>query len=286
MPWNTPFRNAPELPGGSGLSNVTVVVALAEIVKVKAFEVPPPGAGLNTVIDAVPAVAMSGAAIAAVSCEDEPKVVVRLPPFHRTTDPLMKFVPRTVSVNAAPPAAADVGVRLVVVGTGFGADEMVKTWAFEVPPPGAGLNTVIDAVPAVAMSAAAIAAVSCEDEPKVVVRLPPFHRTTDPLMKFVPPTVSVNAAPPAAADVGVRLVVVGTGFGADEMVKTWAFEVPPPGAGLNTVIDAVPAVAMSAAAIAAVSCEDEPKVVVRLPPFHRTTDPLMKFVPPTVSVNA
>src|SRR5438128_3535801 len=155
---------------------------------------------------------MSLARIDAVSCEDATNVVVRLAPFHRTTEPPTKFVPFTVSVNAAAPAAADAGLRLVVVGTGFGAEEMVNVCAFDVPPPGAGLNTITDAVPTVAMSLAGIAAVNRDDEPNVVVRLAPFHRTTDPVTKFVPFTVSVNAAPPAAAELGLTPVVVGTGF--------------------------------------------------------------------------
>ena len=37
------------------------------IVKVRALEVPPPGVGLNTVTEAVPAVAISAAVIAAVN---------------------------------------------------------------------------------------------------------------------------------------------------------------------------------------------------------------------------
>ncbi len=126
----------------------------------------------------------------------------------------------------------------------------MKVWALEVPPPGAGLNTVTWAVPAVAMSAAVIAAVNWVEETKVVVRFDPFHRTTEPATKLLPLTVSVKAGPPAVAEEGLRLVVVGTGL---LIVKVRAPEVPPPGVGLNTVTEAVPAVAMSAAVIAAVS---------------------------------
>src|SRR5882724_10918649 len=122
----------------------------------------------------------------------------------------MKLVPFTVKVNAAPPNVAAVGLKLVVVGTGLPV--MVKVWAFEVPPPGAGLNTVTDAVPTAATSVAGIAAVSCVAETKVVVRLAPFQRTIDPVMKLVPFMVSVNAGPPAAAEVGLKPVVVGTGL--------------------------------------------------------------------------
>ena len=104
----------------------------------------------------------------------------------------MKLVPVTVRVKAEPPAVADEGLRLVSVGTGLAA-LMVKVSALEVPPPGVGLKTVTEAVPAVAMSAAVMAAVSWVDEPKVVVRFAPFQRTTEPLMKLVPVTVRVKA---------------------------------------------------------------------------------------------
>jgi len=67
MPWYTLFRKLPEVPGGTGLSNVTVRGPRIEMVKVWAFEIPPPGAGLNTVTDAVPGRRMSIAGIAAVS---------------------------------------------------------------------------------------------------------------------------------------------------------------------------------------------------------------------------
>ncbi len=76
----------------------------------------------------------------------------------------MNPVPFTVSVNATPPAVRDVGLMLVIAGTGLLAALIVKVWALEVPPPGAEVNTVTEAVPAAAMSAAVIAAVSCADE--------------------------------------------------------------------------------------------------------------------------
>ena len=78
-------------------------------------------------------------------------VVVRLPPFQRTTDELLKFVPVAVSVNAALPATTLVGEIELSVGAGL---LIVNVEAPEVPPPGVGLKTVTGAVPAVAMSAA------------------------------------------------------------------------------------------------------------------------------------
>jgi len=52
------------------------------IVKVAALEVPPPGAGVETVTMAVAATTMSAAVIAAVKLVLETKVVVRALPFH------------------------------------------------------------------------------------------------------------------------------------------------------------------------------------------------------------
>ena len=82
-------------------------------------------------------------------------MVVRLLPFHLTTEafaPLMKFVPFTVRVNAGLPRIALAGESDVVVGA---VGLMVKFRAgLEVPPPGAGLNTVTDAGPALAMALA------------------------------------------------------------------------------------------------------------------------------------
>src|SRR5581483_1135545 len=84
----------------------------------------------------------------------------------------------------------------------------------EVPPPGAGLNTVTCAVPALAMSAETITACSWVALTNVVVRLDPFQFTTAPATKPVPFTVSVNAVPPAVPLAGDSELIVGTGFGA------------------------------------------------------------------------
>ena len=86
--------------------------------------------------------------------------MVRFVPFHLTTELEMKLVPFTVRVKPAPPAVADEGLRVVVVGTGLSGTLIVKVWALEVPPPGVGLKTVTLAVAAVAMSAARIDAVT------------------------------------------------------------------------------------------------------------------------------
>ena len=81
------------------------------------------------------------------------------------------------------------------------------------------MKTVTLAVPAVAMSAARIDAVTWVALTYIVVRFVPFHLTTELLTKLVPFTVRVNAVPPAVADEGLRLVVVGRGLSGTLIVK-------------------------------------------------------------------
>src|SRR3989338_2357606 len=139
---------------------------------------------------------------------------------------------------------------------------MVKVSAVEVPPPGVALNTVTKADPALAMSAARMAAVSCPLLTKVVVRLDPFQRPTEPVTKFEPFTVRVKAAPAPLAVVGGGGAPAGLGLVGESrltagtgllMVKVRELEVPRPGAGLNPVPEAVPPVAMSPAGMSAVN---------------------------------
>jgi transcription initiation factor TFIIIB Brf1 subunit/transcription initiation factor TFIIB len=249
------------------------------MVNVSALEVPPPGAGVITVTAAVPTVAMSEAMIAACKVVAETKVVVRAFPFHWTVEEKMKLVPVTVSVNAAPPDSTVLGFNDKAAGTGL---PIVNVSGLEVPPPGAGVITVTMAVPAVAMSAAVIAACRLVLETKVVVRGLPFHWTVEEETKFVPVTASVNAAPPAPAELGFSELAVGDGL---LIVNVSGLEVPPPGAGVVTVTMAVPTVAMSAAVMAACKLVLETKVVVRALPFHWTLEDETKLDPVTVSVN-
>src|SRR4029453_5704292 len=120
------------------------------------------------------------------------------------------------------------------------AGVMVNGRAFDTLP--SGLATVTWAVPAAAMSAAVIAAVSWLALPNVVTRPLPFHRTLAPLTKFEPGTVSGNPGPPACAELGDKAPRVGGG-GALVMVNGRAFDTLP--SGLATVTWAVPAAAMS-----------------------------------------
>ena len=70
---------------------------------------------------AVPTEAMSPAGIVALRVVELTKDVVRLVPFQRTMELLMKLEPLTVSVKPGLPAVAELGVMLVRVGTGLGA---------------------------------------------------------------------------------------------------------------------------------------------------------------------
>ncbi len=69
---------------------------------------------------------------------------------------------------------------------------MLIVIALVVPPPGAGLKTVTEAEPSVAISAAAIIAVNWLLLTKVVGRSESFQRTLDVLLNEVPLTVREN----------------------------------------------------------------------------------------------
>jgi hypothetical protein len=224
--------------------------------------------------------------IAAVNCVALTNVVVRLLPFHCTTELPMKLLPFTVNVNAPEPALTVFGDNVVIAGTGLGAAVTVNVTALDVPPPGAGLVTVTEGVPVVATSLAKIAAVSCVALTNVVARAAPPKFTTDVFRKFVPFTVNVNAPEPAETFVGASVVTVGTGFGAALILKFTAFDVPPPGVGFVTVTAAVPTLVTSLARIAAVTCVALTSVVTLGLPPKFTTDVFRKLLPFTVNVSA
>ena len=113
---------------------LTVSVNGPLIANDNAFDVPPPGAALTTVIGTLPGLATSPAPIAAVSCVELTNVVVRAALFQRTTDPDTKLVPLTVSVNADPPAVALLGTSEVSVGRGFASSSaIVRTAVLGLP---------------------------------------------------------------------------------------------------------------------------------------------------------
>ncbi len=136
----------------------------------------------------------------------------------------------TVRVNAGPPALTEAGLRLLMTGVG---PMMGNVAAADGLPP--VLVTVMLALPALAIKLAGTSAVNWVELTKgvvsrlvaflfgsltngnlaeptsVVVNGMPFHCTTAPERKPVPLTVSVNAAPPAVAEIGLRLEMTGVG---------------------------------------------------------------------------
>jgi len=76
-----------------------------------------------------------------------------------TSEALTKLVPLSVNSKAPLPPTTWAGERVVIDGTGFGPTT-VSVVELEVPPPGAGLKTVTAGVPALATSAAVMAAVN------------------------------------------------------------------------------------------------------------------------------
>jgi hypothetical protein len=263
-----------EPPASADAGERLPIVGTAELMaKAAAADVPPASV---TVTFAEPVVAIRLAGTAAVRLVALTKVVVNAVPFHCTVAPETKFVPVTVSENAAPPAIAEEGERLAMVG---GAALMVKVEPGDVPPE---LVTVTLAEPGVASRLAGTTAVNCVALTKVLARAVVPHCTVVPASKFVPVIVKVTAPLPAGAEEGARLVIVG-GRATGEIVNVAPADVPP---GVITVTFAEPAVAIRLAGTAAVSWVALPKVVVSAVLPHCTVAPETKFVPLTVKVNA
>jgi len=217
-----------------------------------ALEVPPAGAGLNTVTGTVPTEAISAAVIPAWSCVALTYEVTRALPFHCTIEQGRKFPPVTLNANATVPAVALNGEMDAIVGAGSDEAEIVKEAEAELTPE---LDTVIDAVPAEAISEAGMLAVSCVELTNVVTRAELFQPTTEPFTKFVPFTVRVN---PEGLHDGVELDDV---VGEDKDVMVGGIivnamevgDVPPPGPSVSTTTCAVPKARNSAAGTVALS---------------------------------
>ena len=203
---------------------------------------------------------MSAAEIEAVNWVELTNVVDLATPFKRTTVPTMKPAPLTVRVKPTSPARAEGGLSEMMLGV------TVKVTAVEVPPPGAGLTTVIGKLPEAVKSAAKSVTVNWVALTKVVARGRPLKWTTDPPTKFEPLTVKGVSRPPAGRLVADSDVIAGTG--TEVTSRLTAFEVAPPGAGLKTVTGNKPTAVMSVARICAVNCVALTKVVTRFTPLN------------------
>ena len=89
----------------------------------------------------------------------------------------------------------------------------MKAAAVEVPPPGPGLKTDRLAVAGTVKSVARIVALNCVLLTKTVLRLCPFHKTVELLMKLDPVTPRLKPGLPATALDGEITAREGTGLG-------------------------------------------------------------------------
>ena len=87
--------------------------------KGRASDWPPPGAGFDTVMLAVPEEPISEAGIEAVSCVELTTLVDREPPFQSMEAPETKLLPVTVRVKEPDPAVAEEGLMELMEGTGL-----------------------------------------------------------------------------------------------------------------------------------------------------------------------
>ena len=131
-------------------------------------------------------------------------VVFNGPLFSKTTAPVRKLVPFTVSVKAGPPAVTEVGEMLLIVGVG-GAT--VRGSGLDAALP--GLVTVTGIGPCCWIRLAGTAAVTCVELTKVVVSDVVPRSAVAPDTKFVPLIVNVNAGPFSGTVAGEMLLSVG-----------------------------------------------------------------------------
>lgn len=155
-------------------------------------------------------------------------------------------MPVTIRVSGPDPAIALEGAIAATVGAGNdGAAVTEKLAELETAEP---FDTVIAAVACTTVSVYGIRAVSSVALTNVVDREDPFQFTADPFTKFVPFTCNVNPVA-VGLQLGVEVAVnpetlteVMVGVGGGVIVNETAWDVPPPGPGVNKVMLAVPVV--------------------------------------------
>jgi len=143
-------------------------------------------------------------------------LVVSAVPPHMTVAPETKFAPVALSVKAAPPAAAEFGVRADREGAGALLVTLKVTPPEAAPP---GFTTVTLGAAAEAMRVVETVAVSFALPENTVVSGVLPHLMIEPATKFDPLTLSVKAAPPLVAEDGDKLLIEGAGEMADQLRK-------------------------------------------------------------------
>lgn len=185
--------------------------------------------GFWTVTLALPAVATRLAGTDAVISSPFTKFVASAEPFHCTVDVPTKLeikpLPKTVIVNAVPPATAELGLRERITGLLMTCGLILNVSALEAAVP--GFTTVTLAVPDVNIRLAGTDAVTCVPLTKLVTSAEPFHCTIAPDKKPDPFTVSVKVGPAAGINAGLRLESVGVAAEALEIARTVTKNRPP-----------------------------------------------------------
>jgi len=247
----------------------------------------------------LPTAAMSVARIAAVNSVADTNVVGRIAPLTRTTEALVKFVPVAVSAKSPPPIATLAGAILVSVGASGGdctslagldvlGAVILRLALFDIHTPlvqDAWFATWTTTAPWVTTSVASSAILTCVVESTITVRAWPPTVAVAPAANPAPVAVRMKAPLPAVTLAGLRLLMLGVGLTL-ATVSGRAPDVPPPGAGVDTVMLGIPATAISLAGMAAVSCVDETNVVVRPAPLTWTIELFVKLEPVAVRVKA
>lgn len=200
----------------------------------------------------VPAVVMSLAGTLAVSSDEETKVVFSAKPFHWMNSPELNPLPFTASVNAGPPATAELGFSTIA------AELIVNVRVFEGTPPAVTKTLTL---PGVRTSLAGICTTTCVADTEVGTSVMLLNDTEVTDARLLPVMVSGNDVEPAVTELGFSgAVMLGGGLTVNLAVGA----ILP----VTAVTVTVPAVAMSLAGTLAVNCEDETKVVGSGAPFH------------------
>lgn len=127
-------------PGGTFCGEIEVIEGVGLLtLKIKAADVPPPGAGFCIVIWLAELPLRSAAGTVAFRSVVLTNVVVNAVPFHATTDPATNPDPVTSSGVSLAPATILLGLTLVTAGVGLFTE---KSTTADGPPPGEGFTTV------------------------------------------------------------------------------------------------------------------------------------------------
>ncbi len=167
---------------------------------------------------AVPAAAIKDAGTVALTWELLTSIVARGMPFQCATVLELKLEPFNEMEKLPPPTTRLLGEIDDREGLGFRTSKLRE---LEVPPPAGGVNTVIEAMPAVDRSDPGTVARRDVPNAGVVVKGVPFQWTTDsPVTKLAPITSKVKLLAPTRMKLGESVDIDGTGFGVSRKF-TW-----------------------------------------------------------------